>query len=141
MASCSTQGIRARETLQKGLEKAIQEKLQSTQGKDYADALDILIESGKEHGKELTMQELKVKVFPMTTLSLLCSGQGLPEEQSMSWCKVDYLGADLRWSVGAGEPQCVVGAAGESWPGGLWCRQASCFPMGHIYLQIMLSPF
>lgn len=58
------QGIRARETLQRGLEKAIQEKLQNTQGKDYADALDILIESGKEHGKELTMQELKVKVFP-----------------------------------------------------------------------------
>uniref|UniRef100_A0A8V0YZR5 Cytochrome P450 family 26 subfamily B member 1 n=1 Tax=Gallus gallus TaxID=9031 RepID=A0A8V0YZR5_CHICK len=52
-------GIRARETLQRGLEKAIQEKLQNTQGKDYADALDILIESGKEHGKELTMQELK----------------------------------------------------------------------------------
>ncbi|KAM4809341.1 cytochrome P450 26B1 isoform 2-T2 [Rhinophrynus dorsalis] len=52
-------GIRARETLQQSLEKAIQEKLQNTQGKDYADALDILIESGKEHGKELTMQELK----------------------------------------------------------------------------------
>ncbi|XP_061439676.1 cytochrome P450 26B1 isoform X2 [Rhineura floridana] len=52
-------GIRAREALQKGLEKAIREKLQNTQGKDYSDALDILIESGKEHGKELTMQELK----------------------------------------------------------------------------------
>uniref|UniRef100_A0A8C5QHN4 Cytochrome P450 26B1 n=1 Tax=Leptobrachium leishanense TaxID=445787 RepID=A0A8C5QHN4_9ANUR len=52
-------GIRARETLLRSLEKAIQEKLQSTQGKDYADALDVLIESGKEHGKELTMQELK----------------------------------------------------------------------------------
>lgn len=52
-------GIRARETLLKGLEKAIQEKLQNTQGKDYTDALDVLIESGKEHGNELTMQELK----------------------------------------------------------------------------------
>ncbi|XP_044284953.1 cytochrome P450 26B1 isoform X2 [Varanus komodoensis] len=52
-------GIRAREVLQKSLEKAIREKLQSTQGKDYSDALDLLIESGKEHGKELTMQELK----------------------------------------------------------------------------------
>ncbi|CAH2299330.1 cytochrome P450 26B1, partial [Pelobates cultripes] len=52
-------GIRARETLLRSLEKAIQEKLQNTQGKDYADALDVLIESGKEHGKELTMQELK----------------------------------------------------------------------------------
>ncbi|XP_020650891.1 cytochrome P450 26B1 [Pogona vitticeps] len=52
-------GIRAREALQKGLEKAIREKLQNMQGKDYSDALDILIESGKEHGKELTMQELK----------------------------------------------------------------------------------
>lgn len=55
------QGIRAREALQKGLEKAIREKLQNTQGKDYSDALDLLIESGKEHGKELTMQELKVR--------------------------------------------------------------------------------
>lgn len=54
------QGIQARQTLQKGLEKAIREKLQCTQGKDYADALDILIESSKEHGKEMTMQELKV---------------------------------------------------------------------------------
>ncbi|XP_053314069.1 cytochrome P450 26B1 [Spea bombifrons] len=52
-------GIRARETLLKSLEKAIEEKLRSTQGKDYTDALDVLIESGKEHGKELTMQELK----------------------------------------------------------------------------------
>ncbi|XP_073505617.1 cytochrome P450 26B1 [Phyllobates terribilis] len=52
-------GIQARETLLKGLEKAIQEKLQNTQGKDYTDALDVLIESGKEHGNELTMQELK----------------------------------------------------------------------------------
>ncbi|KAM3938021.1 cytochrome P450 26B1 isoform 1-T1 [Leptodactylus fuscus] len=52
-------GIRARETLLKGLDKAIQEKLQNTQGKDYTDALDVLIESGKEHGNELTMQELK----------------------------------------------------------------------------------
>ncbi|MGH0160777.1 UNVERIFIED_CONTAM: hypothetical protein FKN15_065424 [Acipenser sinensis] len=53
-------GIRARDTLQKGIEKAIREKLQSTQGKDYADALDILIDSGKEHGNELSMQELKL---------------------------------------------------------------------------------
>ncbi|KAK1175133.1 cytochrome P450 26B1-like [Acipenser oxyrinchus oxyrinchus] len=52
-------GIRARDTLQKGIEKAIREKLQSSQGKDYVDALDILIESGKEHGNELSMQELK----------------------------------------------------------------------------------
>nr|XP_045008874.1 cytochrome P450 26B1 isoform X2 [Jaculus jaculus] len=52
-------GIQARHILQKALEKAIREKLQCTQGKDYADALDILIESSKEHGKEMTMQELK----------------------------------------------------------------------------------
>lgn len=47
--------------MQKGLERAIREKLQNTQGQDYSDALDLLIESGKEHGKELTMQELKVR--------------------------------------------------------------------------------
>ncbi|KAL0621523.1 Cytochrome P450 26B1 [Plecturocebus cupreus] len=52
-------GIQARQILQKGLEKAIREKLQCTQGKDYSDALDLLIESSKEHGKEMTMQELK----------------------------------------------------------------------------------
>lgn len=60
MAPFSPQGIQARQILQKGLEKAIREKLQCTQGKDYSDALDILIESSKEHGKEMTMQELKV---------------------------------------------------------------------------------
>ena len=60
MASSLPQGIQARQTLQKGLEKAIREKLQCTQGKDYSDALDIHIESSKEHGKEMTMQELKV---------------------------------------------------------------------------------
>lgn len=31
-----------------------------TQGKDYSDALDVLMESSKENGSELTMQELKV---------------------------------------------------------------------------------
>lgn len=124
------QGIRARETLQKGLEKAIQEKLQNTQGKDYADALDILIESGKEHGKELTMQELKVNVLPATPLS---SGLGLPAQQSMGWSRVDFLGAELRWSVRAGGLQCVAGAAGEPCPGGARCQQAGCFPSGCIH--------
>ncbi|MBN3307162.1 cytochrome P450 26B1 [Amia ocellicauda] len=52
-------GIRARDTLQKGIEKAIRDKLHNSQGKDYADALDILVESGKENGMELSMQELK----------------------------------------------------------------------------------
>lgn len=61
------------------------------QGKDYADALDILIESGKEHGKELTMQELKVKAFPTLNLLLLCSGQGMPEGQSVSCCEEEVL--------------------------------------------------
>ncbi|XP_043919907.1 cytochrome P450 26B1 [Protopterus annectens] len=52
-------GIQAREALQKGLEKAIQDKIQNSQGKDYTDALDVLIESSKEHGKEMSMQEVK----------------------------------------------------------------------------------
>lgn len=76
MASFSPQGIRARQILQKGLEKAIREKLQCTQGKDYSDALDILIESSKEHGKEMTMQELKVSP-PAATGS---TGAMLPTE-------------------------------------------------------------
>ncbi|XP_056608342.1 cytochrome P450 26B1 [Triplophysa dalaica] len=53
------QGIRARDSLQKSIEKAIREKPLHTQGKDYADALDVLLESAKENNTELTMQELK----------------------------------------------------------------------------------
>ncbi|GCB82264.1 hypothetical protein scyTo_0021571, partial [Scyliorhinus torazame] len=53
------QGMQARDNLHKYLEKAISEKLQCKQDKDYSDALDILIDSAREHGKELTMQELK----------------------------------------------------------------------------------
>lgn len=56
----SLQGIRARDTLQKSIEKAIREKPLCSQGKDYSDALDVLMESAKENGTELTMQELKV---------------------------------------------------------------------------------
>ncbi|KAJ8382159.1 hypothetical protein SKAU_G00029370 [Synaphobranchus kaupii] len=52
-------GIRARDTLQRGIEKAIREKPLCSQGKDYSDALDVLMESAKENGTELTMQELK----------------------------------------------------------------------------------
>nr|ALX81663.1 cytochrome P450 26B1 [Silurus meridionalis] len=52
-------GIRARDTLQKAIEKAIREKPLCTQGKDYSDALDVLLESAKENGTELSMQELK----------------------------------------------------------------------------------
>ncbi|KAL4660944.1 cytochrome P450 26B1 [Arapaima gigas] len=52
-------GIRARDKLQKAVEKAILEKPLCCQGKDYADALDVLIESATENGTELTMQELK----------------------------------------------------------------------------------
>lgn len=78
MVPFSPQGIQARQTLQKGLEKAIREKLQCTQGKDYSDALDILIESSKEHGKEMTMQELKVGTSPCSTLGLPQMGQQRP---------------------------------------------------------------
>ncbi|CAL8378478.1 unnamed protein product [Boreogadus saida] len=52
-------GIRARDTLQKGIEKAIREKPLSTAAKDYSDALDILMQSAQENGTELSMQELK----------------------------------------------------------------------------------
>lgn len=54
------QGLRARDKLQKSIEKAIREKPLCTHGKDYSDALDVLMDSAKENGAELTMQELKV---------------------------------------------------------------------------------
>ncbi len=43
------QGIRARDTLQKSIEKAIREKPLCSQGKDYSDALDVLMERLSAH--------------------------------------------------------------------------------------------
>ncbi|XP_060096808.1 cytochrome P450 26C1 [Heteronotia binoei] len=52
-------GIKARDLLHQYMEKAILEKLQRKDAKADSDALDFIIDSTKEHGKELTMQELK----------------------------------------------------------------------------------
>uniref|UniRef100_A0A8C4YLL7 Cytochrome P450 family 26 subfamily C member 1 n=1 Tax=Gopherus evgoodei TaxID=1825980 RepID=A0A8C4YLL7_9SAUR len=52
-------GIKARDLLHEYMEKAIMEKLQGKNSEGYSDALDFLINSAKEHGKEFTMQELK----------------------------------------------------------------------------------
>uniref|UniRef100_A0A8C3K6Y8 Cytochrome P450 family 26 subfamily C member 1 n=1 Tax=Calidris pygmaea TaxID=425635 RepID=A0A8C3K6Y8_9CHAR len=52
-------GIKARDTLHGFMEKAIQEKLQRSNPEDHSDALDFIINSAKEHGREFTMQELK----------------------------------------------------------------------------------
>lgn len=42
------------------MEKAISEKLKQKDPEAHSDALDFIINSAKEHGKEFTMQELKV---------------------------------------------------------------------------------
>ncbi|KAM8806048.1 cytochrome P450 26C1 [Eudromia elegans] len=52
-------GIKARDMLHKYMEEAIREKLQRNNSEDHSDALDFIINSAKEHGKEFTMQELK----------------------------------------------------------------------------------
>ncbi|XP_064518998.1 cytochrome P450 26C1 isoform X2 [Pseudopipra pipra] len=52
-------GIKARDMLHEFMEKAIQEKLQRNNPEDHSDALDFIMNSAKEHGKEFTMQELK----------------------------------------------------------------------------------
>uniref|UniRef100_K7GIJ7 Cytochrome P450 family 26 subfamily C member 1 n=1 Tax=Pelodiscus sinensis TaxID=13735 RepID=K7GIJ7_PELSI len=52
-------GIKARDMLHEYMEKAIMEKLQRRNSEDHSDALDFLLNSAKDHGKEFTMQELK----------------------------------------------------------------------------------
>ncbi|XP_068955350.1 cytochrome P450 26C1 isoform X2 [Petaurus breviceps papuanus] len=52
-------GIRARDMLHEHMEKAILEKLQREEPGGQKDALDFIINSAKEQGWELTMQELK----------------------------------------------------------------------------------
>uniref|UniRef100_A0A8C8R9K3 Cytochrome P450 family 26 subfamily C member 1 n=1 Tax=Pelusios castaneus TaxID=367368 RepID=A0A8C8R9K3_9SAUR len=52
-------GIKARDMLHDYMEKAIMEKLQRKNMEGHSDALDFIINSAKEHGKEFTIQELK----------------------------------------------------------------------------------
>lgn len=123
----SPQGIQARQTLQKGLEKAIREKLQCTQGKDYSDALDILIESSKEHGKEMTMQELKVgaspasSTVPMLPRVVVGGGAQAPStstgtvSEQLRWCHRTGLGLKQEGDrVSACPVQGLVGGLGVS---------------------------
>ncbi|XP_078421402.1 cytochrome P450 26C1-like isoform X1 [Cetorhinus maximus] len=52
-------GIKARNVLHEYLEKAITEKLQSAGRGAYPDALDVMLNSARENGKEPNLQELK----------------------------------------------------------------------------------
>ncbi|XP_067899392.1 cytochrome P450 26B1-like isoform X2 [Heterodontus francisci] len=52
-------GIRARDRLHQYFEKVIEDMLQSSSYKEYSTALSILINSSKEHGTEMSIQELK----------------------------------------------------------------------------------
>lgn len=65
---CLPQGIKARDMLHEFMERAIQEKLQRAISEEHSDALDFIINSAKEHGKEFTMQELKVTTAPHSSL-------------------------------------------------------------------------
>lgn len=57
----SAQGIRAREILHANMEKIIEEKMEHQQAEDeYHDAFDYMLSSSKEHGHQLSIQELKV---------------------------------------------------------------------------------
>ncbi|XP_025922492.1 cytochrome P450 26C1 [Apteryx rowi] len=64
-------GIKARDMLHKYMEKAIQEKLQKSNSEDHSDALDFIINSAKEHGKEFTMQELKESAIELIFAAFL----------------------------------------------------------------------
>ncbi|XP_062927791.1 cytochrome P450 26C1-like [Mobula hypostoma] len=52
-------GIKARNALHEYLEKAISEKLQQSSPGAYPDALDFMLKSARENGKEPSLQELK----------------------------------------------------------------------------------
>nr|QQL94743.1 cytochrome P450 family 26 subfamily c member 1 [Lateolabrax maculatus] len=53
-------GIKAREILHANMEKIIEEKMERQQAEeDYHDAFDYMLSSSKEHGHQLSLQELK----------------------------------------------------------------------------------
>lgn len=57
----SVQGIKAREILHTSMEKIIEEKMERQQAdEEYHDAFDYMLSSSKEHGHQLSVQELKV---------------------------------------------------------------------------------
>ena len=57
----SVQGIKAREILHANMAKIIEEKMERQQAEEeYHDAFDYILSSSKEHGQELSIQELKV---------------------------------------------------------------------------------
>ncbi len=57
----SVQGIKAREILHTNMEKIIEEKLErQLVEEEYHDAFDYMLASSKEHGHQLSIQELKV---------------------------------------------------------------------------------
>ncbi len=73
---CVFSGYSCKRLTPESIEKAIREKPLHTQGKDYTDALDVLLESAKENNTELTMQELKVSEAQLIHYSFvlkLCS--------------------------------------------------------------------
>lgn len=56
------QGIKAREILHANMEKIIEEKMERQQLEDeYHDAFDYMLSCSKEHGHQLSIQELKVQ--------------------------------------------------------------------------------
>ncbi|XP_041426528.1 cytochrome P450 family 26 subfamily C member 1 S homeolog isoform X2 [Xenopus laevis] len=64
-------GIKARDTLHQYMEEAIKEKLTRRDPDACEDALDYLINSGKEGGKEINMQELKESAIELLFAAFL----------------------------------------------------------------------
>uniref|UniRef100_A0A8C5X607 Cytochrome P450 family 26 subfamily C member 1 n=1 Tax=Malurus cyaneus samueli TaxID=2593467 RepID=A0A8C5X607_9PASS len=93
-------GIKARDMLHKFMEKAIQEKLQRNNPEDHSDALDFIMNSAKEHGKEFTMQELKVRrSSSLQLLGSVAQGQVSPSNlygSHLGWGEKEL---QSRWAV------------------------------------------
>uniref|UniRef100_A0A8C0FD69 Cytochrome P450 family 26 subfamily C member 1 n=1 Tax=Bubo bubo TaxID=30461 RepID=A0A8C0FD69_BUBBB len=73
-------GIKARDMLHEFMEKAIQEKLQRNDPEDRSDALDFIINSAKEHGKEFTIQELKESAIELIFAAFFTTASAMIEK-------------------------------------------------------------
>lgn len=70
----SVQGIKAREILHGNMEKIIEEKMERQQAEEeYHDAFDYMMSSSKEHGHQLSIQELKVQEDDMIRMKSMTS--------------------------------------------------------------------
>uniref|UniRef100_A0A8C8ZS28 Cytochrome P450 family 26 subfamily C member 1 n=1 Tax=Prolemur simus TaxID=1328070 RepID=A0A8C8ZS28_PROSS len=115
-------GIRARDQLHQHLEEAIAKKLREDKGSEPGDALDLIIQSSRELGQELSVQELKESAVELLFAAFFTTASAstslilllLQHPAAVTKIRQELVAQGLGRACG-----CAPGAAGAvagSWP-------------------------